>query len=44
MSSTGEFRILRRDDVAAALDMGACIDAMERAFTAYSAGRAELPP
>jgi ornithine cyclodeaminase/alanine dehydrogenase-like protein (mu-crystallin family) len=43
MSSTGEVRILRRDDVAAALDMGACIDAMEGAFTAYSAGRAELP-
>jgi ornithine cyclodeaminase/alanine dehydrogenase-like protein (mu-crystallin family) len=43
MGSTGEVRILRRDDVAAALDMGACIDAMERAFTAYSAGRAELP-
>jgi ornithine cyclodeaminase len=43
MGSSGEVRILRRDDVAAALDMGACIDAMERAFTAYSAGRAELP-
>ncbi len=43
MGSTGEVRILRRDDVAAALDMGACIDAMEGAFTAYSAGRAELP-
>ena len=43
MGSTGEVRILRRDDVAAALDMGACIDSMESAFTAYSAGRAELP-
>jgi len=36
-------RVLRRDDVVAALDMGACIDAVESAFTAYSAGRAELP-
>jgi ornithine cyclodeaminase/alanine dehydrogenase-like protein (mu-crystallin family) len=43
MGSTGEVRILRRDDVAAALDMGACIDAMEGAFAAYAAGRAELP-
>jgi ornithine cyclodeaminase len=41
--SAGDLRILRFDDVAAALDMGACIDAVERAFTAYSAGRAELP-
>jgi ornithine cyclodeaminase len=38
-----ELRILGYDDVAAALDMGACIDAVERAFTAYAAGRAELP-
>src|SRR5262249_15492979 len=43
MGPTGEVRILRHDDVAAALDMGACIDAMEGAFTSYSAGQAELP-
>jgi ornithine cyclodeaminase len=43
MGSTGEVRILRKADVAAALNMGACIDAVERAFTAYSAGHAELP-
>jgi ornithine cyclodeaminase len=36
-------RVLRRDDVVAALDMTACIDAVERAFTAYASGRAELP-
>ena len=36
-------RVLRRDDVVAALDMAACIDAVERAFTAYASGRAELP-
>jgi ornithine cyclodeaminase len=43
MGTAGTVRILRHDDVAAALDMGACIDAVERALTAYSAGRAELP-
>jgi ornithine cyclodeaminase len=36
-------RILRRDDVAAALPMDACIDAVAAAFLAYSDGRAELP-
>lgn len=36
-------RILRRDDVVAALPMDGCIDAVEAAFVAYSAGRAELP-
>jgi ornithine cyclodeaminase len=36
-------RILRRDDVEASLDMRACIDAVEVAFVAYAAGRAELP-
>jgi len=35
--------VLRHADVVAALDMGACIDAVESAFTAYTAGRAELP-
>src|SRR4051794_15013735 len=36
-------RLLREADVRAALDMRSCIDAMERAFTAYSSGAAELP-
>ena len=36
-------RILRADDVREALSMEACIDAVEAAFIAYSAGRAELP-
>ena len=36
-------RILRREDVERALGMAACIDAVEAAFVAYSAGRAELP-
>jgi ornithine cyclodeaminase len=36
-------RILREGDVRAALDMGSCIDAVDRAFAAYSTGRAELP-
>jgi ornithine cyclodeaminase len=36
-------RILRRDDVAAALPMNACMDAVAAAFVAYSDGRAELP-
>lgn len=39
----GSVRILRRADVEAALPMGACIDAVEAAFVAYSGGRAELP-
>ncbi|HTG48292.1 MAG TPA: ornithine cyclodeaminase family protein [Actinomycetota bacterium] len=36
-------RVLREDDVRAALPMSVCIDAVERAFVAYSAGRAEMP-
>ncbi len=36
-------RILREGDVRAALDMASCIDAVERAFAAYSTGAAELP-
>ncbi len=36
-------RILREADVRAALDMAACIDAVEAAFIAYSSGLAELP-
>jgi ornithine cyclodeaminase len=41
--SMGDVRILRADDVRAALPMAACIDAVETAFVAYTAGRAELP-
>jgi len=40
---SGRVRILREADVRAALDMGACIDAVEEAFAAYSSGAAELP-
>lgn len=36
-------RILGREDVARALDVSSCVDAVERAFAAYSTGRAELP-
>jgi ornithine cyclodeaminase len=36
-------RILREPDVRAALDMATCIEAVERAFVAYSHGQAELP-
>jgi ornithine cyclodeaminase len=36
-------RILREGDVRAALDMASCIDAVDRAFAAYSGGEAELP-
>jgi ornithine cyclodeaminase/alanine dehydrogenase-like protein (mu-crystallin family) len=36
-------RILREPDVRSALDMATCIDAVEAAFVAYAAGRAELP-
>src|SRR5207244_3721884 len=43
MGDTGSVRIIRHDDVDAALDMTSCIEAVERALTAYSAGRAELP-
>jgi ornithine cyclodeaminase len=38
-----EVRVLRAADVQAALPMASCIDAVEAAFVAYSAGRAELP-
>jgi ornithine cyclodeaminase len=36
-------RVLRADDVRAALPMDACIDAVEAALIAYSAGEAESP-
>ena len=36
-------RIVRESEVRRALDMGACIEACERAFIAYSSGAAELP-
>jgi ornithine cyclodeaminase len=39
----GTVRILREADVREAIDMRACIDAMEPAFAAYSTGGAELP-
>lgn len=39
----GRVRILRADDVRAAIDMRACIDACEAAFVAYTSGGAELP-
>jgi ornithine cyclodeaminase len=39
----GRVRLLRAADVRAAIDMPACIEACERAFAAYSSGRAELP-
>jgi ornithine cyclodeaminase len=35
--------LLREADVRAAIDMAACMDAVEDAFAAYSGGRAELP-
>ena len=38
-----EVPVLGREEVRAALDMPSLIDAVERAFTAYSAGGAELP-
>jgi ornithine cyclodeaminase len=38
-----EVLILREADVRAALDMPSLIDAVERAFVAYSTGRAEVP-
>jgi ornithine cyclodeaminase len=38
-----EVRILRAADVRAALPMASCIEAVEAAFVAYSAGGAELP-
>jgi ornithine cyclodeaminase len=36
-------RVLRADDVREALPMAACIEAVQAAFIAYSAGDAELP-
>jgi ornithine cyclodeaminase len=36
-------RVLRENDVRAALPMAACIDAVQEALVAYSAGDAELP-
>ena len=39
----GRVRIVREDDVRAALDMRGCIEACEQAFIAYSSGKAELP-
>ena len=36
-------RILRADDVRDALPMDACVEAVQEAFIAYSAGEAELP-
>ncbi len=39
----GSVRILRRDEVERALGMAACVEVVEAAFVAYSAGRAELP-
>ncbi|MEX2274577.1 MAG: ornithine cyclodeaminase family protein [Actinomycetota bacterium] len=38
-----EVLLLRRDEVRQVLDMASCIDAVERAFIAYSTGQAELP-
>jgi ectoine utilization protein EutC len=35
--------ILREADIRALLDPAACLDAVERAFTAYSTGQAQLP-
>lgn len=40
---TEEVLLLGRAEVRAALDMPSLIDAVERAFVAYSTGRAELP-
>ena len=39
----GEIRILTRPEIRQALNMASCIEAVEQAFTAYAAGRAELP-
>jgi ornithine cyclodeaminase/alanine dehydrogenase-like protein (mu-crystallin family) len=38
-----DVRVLRAEDVRAALPMAVCVDAVEAAFVAYTAGRAELP-
>ena len=39
----GTVRVLREADVRAALPMDVCIDAVERAFVAYTRGDAEMP-
>jgi len=39
----GETVVITRDEVQAALDVPSLIDAVERAFIAYSSGHAELP-
>ncbi len=38
-----EVLVLREAEVRSAIDMPTCMDAVERAFAAYSSGRAELP-
>jgi ornithine cyclodeaminase/alanine dehydrogenase-like protein (mu-crystallin family) len=40
---TDEILLLRESDVRAAIDLGACIDAVERALAAYSTGASEMP-
>jgi ornithine cyclodeaminase/alanine dehydrogenase-like protein (mu-crystallin family) len=40
---SGEILILREAEIRELLDPAACIQAIERAFSAYSSGRAELP-
>ena len=39
----GEILVLREPEIRALLDPAACIAAVEKAFAAYSTGRAELP-
>src|SRR5262249_42143580 len=39
----GAIRVLRQNDIRAALPRDGCIDAVEAAFVAYSSGAAELP-
>jgi ornithine cyclodeaminase/alanine dehydrogenase-like protein (mu-crystallin family) len=38
-----EVLVLRENEIRELLDPPSCIEAMERAFAAYSGGRAELP-
>src|SRR5260221_14681020 len=38
-----EMLILREAEIRSLLDAGSCIEAVERAFTAYAAGKASLP-
>jgi len=40
---SGDVLILREAEIRSLLDPHACIEAMERAFTAYSTGQAQLP-